>query len=716
MNAVTLLCAASALLALAANSIAVDPPTFKVSTAFGSGADAQLNEHNNNGVSTGSAGDLNTRTSSNGDRNEIVALRFDLSEHTLSNLTDLTFNIINFRNNSARQVALYGVKHGSMGATGLFSTDDWDESALTAFGDMPGLTLTDNDFTTQNLNSEQITFLGQITFSNLQKGTVETFSDPALTAFIRSYTGSKNVTFLLAAAPGYTSTGQARFASREAIGLEAGEPTGNPGDFAPYLSFRAVGGAVPPSVLITQPINGADVNLRAPVTIDVNVVDDSTISKVEFYAGAEELFALLGEDLAAPYTFTFTPTTAGTYTIQVIATDSGGLTGQHSVSIHVGAAIPPTVSISSPGNDAVLLKGASVVIAATAADDVTVAKVEFFAGTAEPLILLGEDTTAPYTFQFTPAAAGSYTLRAVATDNLGLTNSASINASVQEPAANLRTVSTAFGLGADAQANEHTGGVSGLGADLNTRTSMNGDRNEIVVLRFDLSDYTLSELSDVSLNIINFRNNSARQVALSGVRQGTRGATDIFGTEDWTEIGSAFGDIPGLLLPDGDFLTQSIDLTKVVELGQSTFVNLAKGTTETFNAPAITEFIQSFAGSKLVTFLLAAAPGYTSTGQARFASKEATALEGDAPGEDAGRFAPYLSFKTGGAPQLRISSVARNGNQLGLQWSGGAGPYTIQRRTTLGAGPWTDVATGLTGATATVTIEGSTGFLRVQGQ
>ena len=69
--------------AITTSLFAVDPQTFTVSTAFGTGADAQLNEHSNNGVTSGSSGDLNTRTSSNGDRNEIVALRFDLSEHTL---------------------------------------------------------------------------------------------------------------------------------------------------------------------------------------------------------------------------------------------------------------------------------------------------------------------------------------------------------------------------------------------------------------------------------------------------------------------------------------------------------------------------------------------------------------------------------------------------------------------------------------------------------
>lgn len=709
---------AGVMLAAGVNSMGVvDPPTFRVSTAFGAGADAELREHNNNGVSTGGGGDLNTRTSSNGDRNEIVALRFDLNEHTLSNLTEVTLNVVNFRNNSARQVALYGVKQGTIGGTGSFSTEDWDEAGLSAFGDMPGLTATDGDFTTQNLNSNQVTFLGQITFANLTKGTVETFNDPALTAFIRSYTGSESVTFLLAAAPGYTSTGQGRIASKEAVALENGDPAGNAGDFAPYLSFQTGGGSIPPSVLITSPVNGADVNLGAPIDIAVNATDDGTISKVEFYAGTEEPFTRLGEDTSAPYTFAFTPATAGAYTIRAVATDNQGLSGEHSLTVDVGASNPPTVAITSPTEGAALLRGSSIVIAATATDDVSVAKVEFFAGSAEPLVLLGEDLTAPYTVQFTPTTAGATTIRVVATDNLGLTNVASISVTVQEPAANLRSLSTAFGQGADGQANEHNNGVSGLGSDLNTRTSMNGDRNEIVVLRFDLSEYTLAELSEVTLNVVNFRNNSARQVALYGVKQGAKGGTDMYSTEDWTEVGSAFGDIPGLLVPDADFLTQSIDESKVTPLGQITFVNLTEGTTETFSDPALTDFVRSYAGSKLVTLLLAAAPGYTSTGQARFASREATALEGETTGEQPGQFAPYLRFTIGGAaPALRVSSLVRSGNQLTLQWAGGTGPFTVQQRGDLGAGTWTNVVTGVTGTSATVNMEGAVGFLRVQGQ
>jgi hypothetical protein len=608
------------------------------------------------------------------------------------------------------------VKQGTVGGTGLYTTEDWDELAIADFGDIPGLMVTDRDYTTQSLNTDRVTFLGQITFSNLEKGSAEVFSNSALTAFIRSYSGSKLVTFLLAAAPGYTSTGQARFASKEATALESGTPTGAPGDFAPYLSFEVGGAAVAPSVLITSPANGADVNV-GPINIEATATDDGTIAKVEFFAEQGDALIFVGQDTTQPYSSTFNPTAAGTYTLRAVATDNQGLTGEHTVVVDVGVANPPTVAITSPAEGATVIKGVNIIIAATAQDDVSVTNVQFYAGMGNALTLLGEDSTAPYTMDYTPATAGTHTIRVVATDNLGLTNEASISLTVQEPAANAKTVSTAFGLGADAQANEHTGGVSGMGSDLNTRTSSGGDRNELVVLRFDLSEHTLSAVSDVTLNVINFRINAARQVALYGVKQGATGASGTFTTETWEEVGMAFGDVPGLLETDSDFTTQSIDESKVVPLGQITFANLAKGTTETFSDAALTDFVRSYTGSKLVTFILAAAPGYTSTGQARIASKEALALEGDPQGEVPGRYAPFLSFNAGGAsPSLRITSITRNGTQLTLQWSGGSAPFTVQQRASLTAGSWTDVATGVTGTTATVNMVGDRSFFRVRGQ
>ncbi|MDP9273111.1 MAG: Ig-like domain-containing protein [Chloroflexota bacterium] len=80
--------------------------------------------------------------------------------------------------------------------------------------------------------------------------------------------------------------------------------------------------------------------------------------------------------------------------------------------------VAPTVGLTQPAGGATFRAPATVSIAATATDtDGTVAKVEFFNGATQ----LGEDTTAPYTYNWTGVAGGSYTLTARATDNLGAT-------------------------------------------------------------------------------------------------------------------------------------------------------------------------------------------------------------------------------------------------------------------------------------------------------
>ncbi|MDB5272802.1 MAG: Ricin lectin [Chitinophagaceae bacterium] len=74
----------------------------------------------------------------------------------------------------------------------------------------------------------------------------------------------------------------------------------------------------------------------------------------------------------------------------------------------------PTVSISSPSNNATLNAG-TITISANASDNGSVSKVEFYNGAA----LLGTSTASPYSYSWTGVAAGSYNLTARATDNQG---------------------------------------------------------------------------------------------------------------------------------------------------------------------------------------------------------------------------------------------------------------------------------------------------------
>ncbi len=103
---------------------------------------------------------------------------------------------------------------------------------------------------------------------------------------------------------------------------------------------------------------------------------------------------------------------------------------------------PPTVALTAPTNGSTGTAGTPINLTATAADaDGSVAKVEFYDGDTK----LGEDTTSPYAFSWTPPTTGAHSLTARATDNLGLVASSAaagvtINASsgdTQAPVATL---------------------------------------------------------------------------------------------------------------------------------------------------------------------------------------------------------------------------------------------------------------------------------------
>ncbi len=200
----------------------------------------------------------------------------------------------------------------------------------------------------------------------------------------------------------------------------------------------SVQGDSPPAVTFTQPTNGATFAAPATVNLAATASDaDGTVTKVEFFNGATKL----GEDTTAPYTFTWSGVAAGTYTLTARATDNLGATTTSAASMITVNAVNtlPTAILTSPTDGTTFTAPATVNLAATASDpDGTVTKVEFFNGATK----LGEDTTAPYTFTWSGVAAGTYTLTARATDNLGgITTSAAstitVNAGNTPPTATI---------------------------------------------------------------------------------------------------------------------------------------------------------------------------------------------------------------------------------------------------------------------------------------
>jgi Bacterial Ig domain/Metallo-peptidase family M12/Secretion system C-terminal sorting domain len=185
----------------------------------------------------------------------------------------------------------------------------------------------------------------------------------------------------------------------------------------------------PPIVSISAPANNANFLAPATFTISASASDaDGSVTQVQFYNGT----TLLGTDITAPYSYAWANVAVGTYSITAKATDNSGATTTSAiVSVVVAANTPPTVSISSPVNNASFTAPASITINANAADvGGSVTQVQFYNGTT----LLGTDITSPYSYTWTNVVAGTYAITAKATDNsAAATISAAVSVVVNAP-------------------------------------------------------------------------------------------------------------------------------------------------------------------------------------------------------------------------------------------------------------------------------------------
>ncbi len=125
--------------------------------------------------------------------------------------------------------------------------------------------------------------------------------------------------------------------------------------------------------------------------------------------------------------------------------------------------VPPTVSISAPGNGASFTAPANIAAAALATDsDGTVSKVEFLVGG----VLQHTENLAPYDFAWNAVPAGTYQLSARATDNNGAaTTSAAITVTVVAPSSPPPTPASPS-LSGDGSATPTLSGVTQAGAEV----------------------------------------------------------------------------------------------------------------------------------------------------------------------------------------------------------------------------------------------------------
>jgi uncharacterized protein YjbI with pentapeptide repeats len=185
----------------------------------------------------------------------------------------------------------------------------------------------------------------------------------------------------------------------------------------------------PPTVSLTSPAGNITIAKGATITVSADAADsDGSVAWVEFYANGVRI----NLDGTAPYSYDWTPPVTGSYEITARATDNDQDTStSQSATVNVVSAhnLPPSVTITSPGNNATVYRSWGTTLKASAVDsDGAIAKVEFYAGSTR----LSTDTSAPYSYYWKPSSRGNQTLTAKAYDDAGaVTTSAPVTVRVR---------------------------------------------------------------------------------------------------------------------------------------------------------------------------------------------------------------------------------------------------------------------------------------------
>ncbi|PIE78915.1 MAG: hypothetical protein CSA15_05385, partial [Candidatus Delongbacteria bacterium] len=181
-----------------------------------------------------------------------------------------------------------------------------------------------------------------------------------------------------------------------------------------------------PMITIDSPANGSDFNIGDMVSVEMTAMDsDGTIDKVDLYLNDEMVVSLTNE----PFNYNWDTSNfeAGNYNLKAVATDNDGLTGE---SIDVNVSLihsyqAPVVSIDSPTDGSSFAIGETVSIEITATDsDGMVDQVDIYVG--ETMVTSLTSLPFNYNWDTSDFEEGTYSLKAVATDNDGLTTESSM--------------------------------------------------------------------------------------------------------------------------------------------------------------------------------------------------------------------------------------------------------------------------------------------------
>jgi regulation of enolase protein 1 (concanavalin A-like superfamily) len=194
------------------------------------------------------------------------------------------------------------------------------------------------------------------------------------------------------------------------------------------ITEAATGVNKPPVVSITAPANGTQVTAPLNVTVGATASDpENRMASVDFYAGS----TLIARDTTAPYSVTWSASTAGTYALTAVAHDADGASSTSSaVSVTVSAPVtttaPKAVAFQASADHATnVSKYVLKVFAATANPATATALATSDLGKPTPTSA-GEITVDRATF-FSALAAGNYLATVTAVGSGGQTQSQAVS-------------------------------------------------------------------------------------------------------------------------------------------------------------------------------------------------------------------------------------------------------------------------------------------------
>ena len=190
---------------------------------------------------------------------------------------------------------------------------------------------------------------------------------------------------------------------------------------------------------VTQP-TGTNTNILTGTVMTFNATasDNVSVSQVEFFVDGVSV----GVDNSSPYSATYTAVAGVGRVVTAVATDNVCVTTTSAGSTFtVANNAAPTVTVSAPASVIASSTNnlAAVTFTASPVDNdgvSSISQVEFFVGTTS----VGTVTTAPWTVNYNASIGNGQLVKAVVTDNLGLTGT-STNASMSVLGNNLPTVS-----------------------------------------------------------------------------------------------------------------------------------------------------------------------------------------------------------------------------------------------------------------------------------